>query len=118
MNEKCASLKRIPALAISLSLVWALIGCLSVCAAHLEEEREDYSSPWLTVSFTELDEDCCPINRASVEIQERQFFKQNRGLCSLPPQFPAKEELSLGTIGVDLVPAHSPPFEQLCTLRI
>jgi len=118
MNEVCVSAKQIPALAISLSLIWALMGCLSVCAAHLEDERDDYSSHSLAVSFTDLDEDCCPINRTSVEIQERQFFKPGRGLCSFPPQFPAKEELSLGMNIVDPSPAHSPPFEQLCTLRI
>jgi len=118
MNEKCLSAKQIPALAISLSLIWALLGCLSVCAAHFEEEREDNSSHSLAVLFTDLDEDCCPINRTSGEIQERQFFKSGRGLYSFPIQFPAKEELSLGTNIVDPTPTHSPPFEQLCTLRI
>ncbi len=118
MNEKCALIKSFPAFAISLCLVWALMGCLTICASHIEEEREDNATHSLGISLTGLEEDCCPIVKASVEIQERNFVNLGSGLGSVSSQLSTIEESSPRIYVFDLVPAHSPPFEQLCILRI
>src|SRR4030095_3302332 len=118
MDKKRPLMKRYLVLSMTLCVMWTPMACLSVCASHIKETQEYYSSHSLAVFFTDLDTDCCPITKAAGEIQERHSINAGGGLNSVSSHFPSKEEPSLETYAFDIVPSHSPPFERLCTLRI
>jgi hypothetical protein len=118
MDEKSSSIKRLIVLLMSLCVVWTPMVCLSVCASHIEEECEDYSSRSLSVSFTDLDTGCCPIRKSPGEIQEKHSINAGSSLSPVSSTFSAKEDVALRTYTFDIVPPHSPPFERLCILRI
>jgi hypothetical protein len=122
MVKAVAIMKRILALAMPLCLLWAMVGCVLVCASHIEEtlHQEDSSSSDHQVT-TSMEDDCCPIEDSVGVRPERPLEALEDGNAAPIQANPFAFERNVLSSEVQsrtFIPAFSPPFARLCTLRI
>jgi hypothetical protein len=101
-----------------LSLVWGLLACVSICAAHLSETAENEAAP-AALAFDDCHEsDCCQLKASSVDLPVRRTFAPDNGPAGAPVgaleysrQFRLYPQQKPS-------PSPSPPLKLTCNLRI
>jgi hypothetical protein len=139
-----ATCKRLMAVLLSASFVWAAMACVSLCLLHCSEEEicameissesgravssdETTSSHESELVYTDVDSCCesdnCPIQPMPVCALQKsssfEFQANNNYHISIAPSGYLTQSIGL-EFSRDLIPHSSsdPPFERLCTLRI
>jgi hypothetical protein len=117
MFAKRVTLKKLLAATLSVCLLGLLIGCVSICAHHIEDSMTTDAH---SLCAPCADEDCPITASASITLPERSFISPgfDGGVSQYPPVF----HVALVTGGSArrlLFPSSlDPPFERLCVLRI
>lgn len=103
-------------------LLWAFVGCVAVCAAHVEEDPgADVAAASAELRESHCDE-ACPVTEATFLVPSTRFAPDQQAVASQPAPAPAMQEAprSLSLAAHYSVPpkAPDPPFERLRTLLI
>lgn len=118
MTEKCSPMRRILALALPLCLAWTLVGCVFVCASHIESAAHKDEPSCAALTPAPHDDDCCPIVVSTGVRSEKLSIDVGSGIINAQLLAPEKSLLPPGIQSRTFTPAYSPPFTRLCTLRI
>ena len=138
-----ATFKRLMAVLLSASFVWAATACVSLCLLHCSEEEncareisdescrtvtsETTSSHESELVYTDVDwcceSDSCPIQPMPVCALQKsssfEFQANNNYHILFAPTWCLRQSMRLEFSRDSIPPASSdPPFERLCTLRI
>ena len=117
MSSQCVTLKKLLAAILSVCLLGLFLGCVAICAKHLEDS--------LAADADELrepcnDEDCPMTASAAIILPERFFLSPGFDDSVSQPPLVFRAELTSGGSARRL-PFYSsldPPLERLCVLRI
>ena len=119
MVEAVSAMKRTLAMAIPLCLLWAMVGCVLICASEIEDTfHQDDSSLSVHRVVNPHEDDCCPIIASTIVRPERFLIDTGNAPTHTPAFAFENNTLSARTQANTFTPAFSPPFARLCTLRI
>ena len=110
--------RRFISLLLPLSLVWGLVACVSICAAHLPGTAE-HEAATVALAFDDCHEsDCCQLKATSVDLPVRRTFAPDNGPAGVPVgalEYPRQFRLY-----PEQKPSHSPspPLKLTSNLRI
>jgi hypothetical protein len=116
MFAKRVTLKKLLAATLSASMLGLLLGCVAICAHHIEDSMTTDAH---SLSAPCTDEDC-PMTAKATTLPERSFLSPgfDNGVSQYPPVFHV-ELVSGGSARRLLFPSSlDPPLERLCVLRI
>jgi hypothetical protein len=117
MFAKRVTLKKLSAATLSVCLLGLLLGCVAICAHHIEDSM---TSDAHSLSAPCDDEDCPITASVSATLPERSFISAgfDEGVSQYQPYFRVTI-VSSGSARRLLFPSSlDPPFERLCVLRI
>ena len=121
MKLRHLSIQRSIAIVLSISAVWLMVACMSLCSSHCSEPEMCETLASAEIDATH-ETDCCPITTTPVSLMpERLSFslQVNSDQVIVPPTTQLSSASLPPTLRIGVpYPSSSPPLSQSCVLRI
>lgn len=117
MFSQRVTLKKLLAATLSVCLLGMFLGCVTVCAEHMEDSA---TADARGLSEPCADEDCLVNASVASALPERSFLSPafDDSLSQHPPVFYVELISGESAQRLRFLSSHDPPFERLCVLRI